>query len=244
MEVGIRKGAWRRAWRYPAYLWSLRWVYAVKKNPRGWYMAYTPQYTHCSVRFHDMIRAAWCFTYGVPSGVGMVNGMSHPEVFILRLYLTLFADKHVTESSSTEWKQDWQPRRSLLCSSTASQCCFGVTRPWWSRPRQYSIVLYFLLVCFSAWYSAPGRGSRVSWWVYLCVCLSTSISLELHIRSSPNFLCMLPSSGCRLVLLWQHCDMLFTSGFMDDRLFAHSAPTTTLYVLCGLQEGVRLYLPW
>ena len=33
MEVGIRKGAWQRAWRYPAYLWSLRWVYAVKKNP-------------------------------------------------------------------------------------------------------------------------------------------------------------------------------------------------------------------
>jgi len=28
---------------YPAYLWSLRWVYAVKKNP--WYTAYTPQYT-------------------------------------------------------------------------------------------------------------------------------------------------------------------------------------------------------
>ena len=39
MEVGIRKGAWRRAWRYPAYLWSLRWVYAVKKT------VYTPQYT-------------------------------------------------------------------------------------------------------------------------------------------------------------------------------------------------------
>ena len=34
MEVGIRKGAWWRAWRYPAYLWSLskkpqRLVYAV-----------------------------------------------------------------------------------------------------------------------------------------------------------------------------------------------------------------------
>jgi len=33
MEVGICKRGWRRAWRYPAYLWSLRWVYAVKKNP-------------------------------------------------------------------------------------------------------------------------------------------------------------------------------------------------------------------
>jgi len=49
MEVGIRKGVWRRAWRYPAYLWSLRWVYSVKK-PGGWYTAYTRVYSpihHC-----------------------------------------------------------------------------------------------------------------------------------------------------------------------------------------------------
>jgi len=50
MEVGIRtKGAWRKAWRYPAYLWSLRWVYAVKKIPEVGIRripAYTPpQYT-------------------------------------------------------------------------------------------------------------------------------------------------------------------------------------------------------
>ena len=48
MEVGIRKGAWRRAWRYPAYLWSLRWVYAVKKTLEVGIRripAYTPQYT-------------------------------------------------------------------------------------------------------------------------------------------------------------------------------------------------------
>jgi len=38
--VGIRKGAWRRAWRYPAYLWSLRWVYAVKKTRRLVYAVY------------------------------------------------------------------------------------------------------------------------------------------------------------------------------------------------------------
>ena len=48
MEVGIRKGAWQRDWRYPAYLWSLRWVYAVKKPPEVGIRripAYTPQYT-------------------------------------------------------------------------------------------------------------------------------------------------------------------------------------------------------
>jgi len=50
MEVGIRKGAWQRAWRYPAYLWLLRWVYAVKKNPEVGIRlipAYTPPIHHC-----------------------------------------------------------------------------------------------------------------------------------------------------------------------------------------------------
>ena len=48
MEVGIRKRARQRDWRYPAYLWSLRWVYAVKKTPEVGIRripAYTPQYT-------------------------------------------------------------------------------------------------------------------------------------------------------------------------------------------------------
>jgi len=52
MEVGIRKREWRMAWRYPAYLWSLRWVYAVKKTRRLVYAVYprippnTPLHTH------------------------------------------------------------------------------------------------------------------------------------------------------------------------------------------------------
>ena len=52
MEVGIRNGAWRRARRYPVYLWSLRWVYAVKKTRRLVYGVYprippnTPLVTH------------------------------------------------------------------------------------------------------------------------------------------------------------------------------------------------------
>ena len=40
MEVGIRKRAWQRAWRYSAYLWSLRWVYVVKKSRRLVYAVY------------------------------------------------------------------------------------------------------------------------------------------------------------------------------------------------------------
>ena len=49
MEVGISKGAWQTAWRYPAYLWSLRWVYADKKNPEVGIRripAYTPPPIH------------------------------------------------------------------------------------------------------------------------------------------------------------------------------------------------------
>jgi len=45
LEVGIRKRAWQRDWRYPAYLWSLRWVYAVKRTREVGIPAYTPQYT-------------------------------------------------------------------------------------------------------------------------------------------------------------------------------------------------------
>jgi len=40
MEVGIRKRARQRDWRYPTYLWSLRWVYAVKKPQRLVYAVY------------------------------------------------------------------------------------------------------------------------------------------------------------------------------------------------------------
>jgi len=54
MEVGrpIRKRAWQRAWRYPAYLWSLRWVYAIKKTRRLVYAVYPhiPPNTPLSIR--------------------------------------------------------------------------------------------------------------------------------------------------------------------------------------------------
>ena len=52
----------------------------------------------------------------------------------------------------------------------------------------------------------------------LCVCLSAVISLELHVRSSPIFVHVTYGRGA--VLLWQRCDTLCTSGFMDDIIFA------------------------
>ena len=50
--------------------------------------------------------------------------------------------------------------------------------------------------------------------------LSAIISLELHVRSSPDFLCML-YMDCGSVLLWQRSDALRISGFTDDAMFAH-----------------------
>jgi len=55
--------------------------------------------------------------------------------------------------------------------------------------------------------------------VCLSVCLSASISLELHVRSSPIF--ALVTYGRGSVLLWRRSDTLYISGFMDDVIFAH-----------------------
>jgi len=68
MEVGICKGPWRRAWRYPAYLWSLRWVYAVKKTWRLVYSVYPgiPPIHHCCYPKKDGTTAViFCFFSGL-----------------------------------------------------------------------------------------------------------------------------------------------------------------------------------
>ena len=56
----------------------------------------------------------------------------------------------------------------------------------------------------------------------LCVCLSSSISLELLDRSS-RFFVQIPC-GRGSVLLRRRCDTLCNSGFMDDVTFGHSEP--------------------
>ena len=82
MKVGIRKGAWRRAWRYTAYLWSLRRVYAVKETRRLVYGVYPrippPQYiTVCTVF------VVWSYE---PKSCGLVR--LHRNTF-LRIYYLL-----------------------------------------------------------------------------------------------------------------------------------------------------------
>jgi len=64
MEVDIRKAEWRRAWRYPAYLWSPRWDTLSKKFRRLVYAVYPrippPQYTTaCSGWPVHMLTELW-----------------------------------------------------------------------------------------------------------------------------------------------------------------------------------------
>jgi len=58
--------------------------------------------------------------------------------------------------------------------------------------------------------------------VCVCVCLFAITSTERYIRSPPNFSCILPTVVARF-FLWRRSDMLCTSGFMDDVIFAHKA---------------------
>ena len=75
---------------------------------------------------------------------------------------------------------------------------------------QRSIVMS-VSVCLSVCLSVCG---------FVCVCLSAIISSDLHVRSSPvGFVHVTYGRGS--VLLWRCSDMLCTSGFMDDVIFAH-----------------------
>ena len=53
----------------------------------------------------------------------------------------------------------------------------------------------------------------------VCVCLSAIISSELHVRSLSIFVHV--TNGRGSVLVWRRSDMLCTSGFTDDVIFAH-----------------------
>jgi len=57
--------------------------------------------------------------------------------------------------------------------------------------------------------------------VCLSVCLSAIISAERYVLSSPIFVHVIYGRGS--VLLWRRSNMLCTSGFTDDVMFAQKA---------------------
>jgi len=73
----------------------------------------------------------------------------------------------------------------------------------------------------------------------VCVCLSAIISLELHVRSSPNVLVRV-TYGRGSVVVWRRSDKLCTSGFMDDVIFAHKP--RLLDVLAQLKHSAHAAL--
>jgi len=70
-------------------------------------------------------------------------------------------------------------------------------------------------------YFASGRSARC------CderVCMSVRLhNSKTHTSNFTKF-SVLVSRGCGSVLLWQQCNMLCTSGFVDDVMFAHNRP--------------------
>jgi len=71
-------------------------------------------------------------------------------------------------------------------------------------------------------YFDPGRVWSIVMSISVCVSLSAHITRKPHSQQSPNFVHVAYGHG--LVLLWCHCNMLRTSGFVDDVMFSHNRP--------------------
>jgi len=87
----------------------------------------------------------------------------------------------------------------------------------------FALIIFSLICINGVDDTTPPIGERsivMSVSVCLCVCLSTIISSELHVRPSPTFFLHV-TCGRGSVLLWRRGDTLCTSGFMDDVMFAY-----------------------
>ena len=66
---------------------------------------------------------------------------------------------------------------------------------------------------------------REKWNMGLYTCtLYACKSLEPHIQTSPNFLHLLLMAMSMTVFLWRRCNMLCTSGLVDDVVFSDNGP--------------------
>ena len=117
----------------------------------------------------------------------------------------------------------------LECSTVRMDDASG--RP--VAPRRGGVDIMSAVSLQSLLLSAPIRkGSitmSVSVCLRLCLCLSAITSSEIHVRSSPVFLCMLSlavarSSSGGVLIRQSSC----TSGFMDDVIFAHHRPAAAV----------------
>ena len=71
-------------------------------------------------------------------------------------------------------------------------------------------------------YLATGRGGGRN----IAICVAVRLSFCLSARISQNSMSKLQdifrTCGRRSVLFWRHCDVLYTSGFLDDVTLSHN----------------------
>ena len=107
-----------------------------------------------------------------------------------------------------------------------------------------------ILRCDFAFLLIPGRGAEYcDQFVCLsvCLCVSPCLSVRKHISGTagPIFtkiVVQIPC-GCGSVLLWRRCDMLCTSGFMDDVTFGRIGPYGDAW-LAGLRYRGGVWCLW
>ena len=56
------------------------------------------------------------------------------------------------------------------------------------------------------------------------IVMSMSVCVSTHITRKPHKIFVHVVYGPDSVLLWRRCDMLCTSGFVDDITFSHKGP--------------------
>ena len=82
------------------------------------------------------------------------------------------------------------------------------------------------MLCFYYFVPVKERSIAISLSVCLCVCLSVCMCVGLSVSGTagPIFTKVVAQISCGRgsVLLWPRCDMLCTSGFMDDVTFGRN----------------------
>jgi len=131
MEVGIRKRAWQRAWRYPAYLWSLRWVYAVKKPRRLVYADNTP-YTRVYLLGRHLCcsctkRFAVYFLFAKQQQLRTISGVECTSVCLLSLENSCKIAVNSPRSSV------YSPVFAVLARRCSSSVCVDSSNNLWTR---------------------------------------------------------------------------------------------------------------
>jgi len=118
------------------------------------------------------------------------------------------SSRRVNDQSVINWTVVGQLSRQCLRAPTLDHC---------SLSHRSSSSVYSTILSRGSISNRPrcGAASVMSVSVFVCRSVYEHIS-ETTLRSLPTFSCLLPMA----VILWRLSDRLYTSGFMDDVIFA------------------------